>query len=98
MVRKIERLGSEFNQMVLMKPKFSGETHVDVDTSRTKNISAAHIPKCAIFRLREGCGNQPRLVVFSGSIRAGKHLIRTLRSEPVQCVIQTARDRQVTAG
>ena len=98
MVRQVERLGPEFNQMVLTNPKFSGEAHINSDTSGTKNIGSAHISECACIRLRERSGVQPRYVVLRRSIRAGKHLIRTLRTEPGQSVIQTGRHRQITAG
>src|SRR2546427_411965 len=97
MVRQIERLCPEFDRMGFTNPKFSGEAHVDSDTSWTNNIGPAHIAERACVWLREGCGVHPRLVVFC-SIRIGKHLIRTLRPEAVQRVIQTGCYRQVTAG
>src|SRR5262249_6755678 len=53
---------------------------------------------CAGIGLRESCGVQPRYVVFRRSKRTGKHLIRPLRTEAIQCVIQTRRQGQVAAG
>ena len=78
MVRHVECLSAELYGLLFSNPEHSRQAHVDIDTSRTENISLAKSSKCPRRRLREGRRIKPGLDAFVVGVRRNKHLVRPL--------------------
>src|SRR6267142_1751159 len=97
MVWHVKRLRPKHDRLLLSNPERSRQAHIDLNTSRSQNVSRTESPVSSQCGLCERRWIEPEIDTLVWSVRRSKHLVRPLVGRPGQCIVEARGQCQVWA-